>query len=362
MVFLNEMFYGNPVWVWFLALAIVTLVAVVLRVLRRIILHRLTAFAKQTATEVDDLAADLFARTRFFFVLAISLYAGSLALTLPEVATRVISTVAMLTLLIQAGIWGTGLVSFLITRSVKRKLEEDAATATSMAALSFIIKLVLWVVILLLALDSMGVDITALIAGLGIGGIAVALALQNVLGDLFGSLSIVLDKPFVIGDFIIVDELLGTVEHIGLKTTRVRSLFGEQLVFSNSDLLNSRIRNYKRMHERRIAFSLGVTYQTPYEKLAAIPDIIREIIESQEQARFDRAHFKEYGDFALGFEIVYYVLVPDYNTYMDTQQAINLAVYERFEKEGISFAYPTQTLYVNSEQRAAIPELERSED
>jgi len=208
----------------------------------------------------------------------------------------------------------------------------------------------------------MGVDITALIAGLGIGGIAVALALQNVLGDLFASLSIVLDKPFVIGDFIIVDDLLGTVEHIGLKTTRVRSLFGEQLVFSNSDLLNSRIRNYKRMHERRIVFSLGVTYQTPYEKLAAIPDIIREIIELQEQVRFDRAHFKEYGDFALEFEIVYYMLVPDYNAYMDTQQAINLALYERFEKEGISFAYPTQTLYVSAEQRAALTESERSED
>lgn len=361
-MFLNEMFYGNPVWVWFLALVITILVVVVLRALRRVILRRLTAFAKRTASEVDDLVADLLARTRFFFLLVVSLYAGSLALTLPEVATRVISTVAVLTLLIQAGIWGTGLVSFLITRSVKRKLEEDAATATSMTALGFIVKLALWVVILLLALDNMGVDITALIAGLGIGGIAVALALQNVLGDLFASLSIVLDKPFVIGDFIIVDELLGTVEHIGLKTTRVRSLFGEQLVFSNSDLLNSRIRNYKRMHERRIAFSLGVTYQTPYEKLAAIPDIIREIIELQEQVRFDRAHFKEYGDFALEFEIVYYMLVPDYNAYMDTQQAINLALYERFEKEGISFAYPTQTLYVSAEQRAALTESERSED
>lgn len=349
-MFLNTIFYGNPVWEWFLALAIMVLVAVVLRVLRRIILHRLTAFAKRTATEVDDLAAELFSRTRFFFLLVISLYAGSLALTLPAGATRAINTVAVLALLIQGGIWGTGLISFLITRSVKRKLEEDAATATSMAALGFIIKLALWAVILLLALDNMGVDITALIAGLGLGGIAVALALQSILGDLFASLSIVIDKPFVIGDFIIVDDLLGTVERIGLKTTRVRSLSGEQLVFSNSDLLNSRIRNYKRMFERRIVFSIGVTYQTPHEKLAAIPAMIREIIEAQENTRFDRAHFKAYGDFALTFEIVHYVLVPDYNTYMDIQQAINLAIYERFEKEGIDFAYPTQTLYVIPEQ------------
>ena len=349
-MFLSKVFYGNPVWAWLLAAVVIILVAVILYVLRSFIHRRLAEFAERTATEVDDLVADLLGRTRLWFLVAISLYAGSLALTLPAVATRVIGTIAVLTLLIQVGIWGTALVSFLITGSVKQKLEEDAATATSMVALGFIIKLALWAVILLLALDNMGVDITALIAGLGIGGIAVALALQNVLGDLFASLSIVLDKPFVIGDFIIVDDLLGTVERIGLKTTRVRSLFGEQLVFSNSDLLNSRIRNYKRMLERRIVFSLGVTYQTPYEKLAAIPEMIREIIEAQEMTRFDRAHFKEYSDFALKFEIVYYVLVPDYNTYMDIQQAINLTIYEQFEKEGVGFAYPTQTLYVSPEK------------
>jgi small-conductance mechanosensitive channel len=349
-VFLSRLFYGNPVWTWLLAAAVVVIVAIILFVLKRFIHHRLVEFAKRSATKVDDLVADLLGRTRFWFLVVISLYAGSLALTLPAVAARVISTIAVLALLIQAGIWGTGLVSFLITRSVKRKLEDDAATATSMAALGFIIKLILWAVVLLLALDNMGVDITALIAGLGIGGIAVALAFQHILSDLFASLSIVIDKPFVIGDFIIVDDLLGTVERIGLKTTRVRSLSGEQLVFSNSDLLNSRIRNYKRMFERRIVFSIGVTYQTPHEKLAAIPAMIHEIIEAQEMTRFDRAHFKAYGDFALTFETVYYVLVPDYNTYMDIQQAINLAIYERFEKEGIDFAYPTQTLYVNPEQ------------
>lgn len=350
MIFLNQMFYDNTVWTWLLALLIMILVGGILRVLRGIILHRLTGFAERTATELDDLVVDLLKRTRLFFLLVVSLYAGSMVLTLPEVATRVISTVTVLVLLIQAGIWGTGLVSFWITHYVRRKLEEDAGTATSMTALGFVIKLVLWAVLFLLALDNMGVEIGPLIAGLGIGGIAVALALQNVLADLFGALSIVLDKPFVIGDFIIVGDLLGTVERIGLKTTRVRSLYGEQLVFSNSDLLNSRIRNYKRMYERRIVFSIGVTYQTPYEKLAAIPDMIREIIKSLEKTRFDRAHFKEYGDFSLKFEIVYYVLTPDYNTYMDIQQAINLAICQRFEKEGIEFAYPTHTLFVTEPQ------------
>jgi len=349
-VFLTQIVYSNPVWTWLLAAAVIIVVAMILVLLRRFFHRRLVEFAKRTVTEVDDLVADLIGRTRFWFLATVSLYAGSLALTLPAMAARVISTIAVLVLLVQVGIWGTALVTFWMTRSVKRKLEVDTATATSMAALGFIIKLALWAVILLLALDNMGLDITALIAGLGIGGIAVALALQSILGDLFASLSIVIDKPFVIGDFIIVDDLLGTVERIGLKTTRVRSLSGEQLVFSNSDLLNSRIRNYKRMFERRIVFSIGVTYQTPHEKLAAIPATIREIIEAQEMTRFDRAHFKAYGDFALTFETVYYVLVPDYNTYMDIQQAINLAIYERFEKEGIDFAYPTQTLYFGPKQ------------
>ena len=218
---------------------------------------------------------------------------------------------------------------------------------TTLRAAGFIAKLVLATIAAILILDNIpGVEITALVASLGITGIAVALAVQNILSDLFASLSIVLDKPFVIGDFIIVDNYMGSVEHIGLKTTRVRSLSGEQLVFSNNDLLKSRVRNYKRMAERRVVFSIGVTYQTPLEKLKQIPATIREIIELQETVRFDRAHFQGYGDFALMFEVVYYVLDPDYNRYMDIQQAINLAIFQLFEEQGIKFAYPTQTLYI----------------
>jgi small-conductance mechanosensitive channel len=167
-----------------------------------------------------------------------------------------------------------------------------------------------------------------------------------VLGDLFASLSIVLDRPFVIGDFIIVDDMVGTVEYVGLKTTRVKALSGEQLVFSNSDLLSSRIRNFKRMYERRIVFSLGVTYQTPRAELERIPGMIRTAVEQQAHTRFDRSHFKEYGDFSLNFETVYFVLVPEYNVYMDSQQAINFEIHRAFEEAGIEFAYPTQTLFV----------------
>lgn len=346
MNFLEGIYYGNTVRSWLFALLVMATVMVILRILTRVILRRLSAFAERTKTDLDDLVADLLGRTKFFFLLILSLYAATLVLTLPPVATRVIRTVAVIALLIQAAIWGSGFISFWLARHMKRKLVEDAASATTMSAIGFVGKLVLWSVILLLALDNLGVDITTLVAGLGIGGIAVALAVQNVLGDLFASLSIVLDKPFVIGDFIIVGDLMGTVEKIGLKTTRVRSLSGEQLVFSNNDLLQSRIRNYKRMFERRIVFHFGVTYQTPPEKLAVIPEMVREIIEAQEQTRFDRAHFKEYGDFSLNFEVVYYVKKPDYSIYMDIQQAINLAIYRRFQEEGIEFAYPTQTLYI----------------
>jgi len=197
-----------------------------------------------------------------------------------------------------------------------------------------------------MALDNLGIDVTALVAGLGIGGVAVALAVQNVLGDLFASLSIILDKPFVIGDFLVIGEYMGSVEYVGLKTTRVRSLSGEQLVFSNSDLLKSRIRNYGRMYERRVVFNIGVTYDTPRELLKRIPGMIRAAVEAQDKTRFDRSHFMKYGDYALQFETVYYVLSPDYNVYMDIQQAIYLIIHEDFEQNHIDFAYPTQTLIV----------------
>jgi small-conductance mechanosensitive channel len=215
---------------------------------------------------------------------------------------------------------------------------------TALNAIGMFASGLLWLAVLLLALDNLGYDVTALIAGLGVGGIAVALAVQNILGDLFASLSILIDKPFVVGDFLIVDDYMGSVEHVGLKTTRIRSLSGEQLVISNSDLLKSRLRNYGRMYERRVAFNIGVTYDTTREQLRKIPEIMRSAVERQEKTRFDRSHFGKYGEYALIFETVYYVLQADYNLYMDIQQAINLEINEAFEELGIEFAYPTRTL------------------
>jgi small-conductance mechanosensitive channel len=229
---------------------------------------------------------------------------------------------------------------------MKRRMKQDAASVTTVTAIGFLAKLVLWTLVILLSLDNVGVNVTALIAGLGIGGIAVALAAQNILSDLFASLSIVLDKPFVLGDVIAIENFTGTVEHIGIRTTRLRSLSGEQLIFANNELLKSTIRNYKRLSDRRVVFTIDVTFETPHAKLAMIPGIIREAISAQQSVRVDRVHFKAIGTSGLVFEAVYFVVEPDYNLYMDIQQAINLAILERFEREQIEFAYPTQTLHI----------------
>ena len=224
--------------------------------------------------------------------------------------------------------------------------KENQFSKTSLVVLGYLGKLLLWSIVVLVALDNLGVNITALVAGLGVGGIVVALAVQSLLADVLASLSIVFDKPFVIGDFIVVEDFLGTVEYIGLKTTRIRSLSGEQIIISNNDLLRCRIRNYKRMTERRVVFHLGVIYQTTHEKLSHINSIVRDIIESKENVRFDRVHFKEYGDWSLIYEVVYYVLSQDYNLYMDIQQKINLDLFRKFQEEGIEFAYPTNTVQI----------------
>lgn len=341
-------FYGNTLAEWGWAALVGLLVMVGVRLTLKLVLVRVRALSRRTHTDVDDLVVDLLARTKILFVLLVGVWAASIPLALNPMLERWIRAILVVGLLLQAGFWITAGINYALERYRRRQLELDPSGATAVGALGFIARLLLWTVVVLTALANVGIDITAFIASLGIGGIAIALALQNVLGDLFASLSIVMDKPFVVGDFIIVDDYLGTVEHVGLKTTRLRSLSGEQLVFSNADLLGSRIRNYKRMEERRALFTVGVTYDTGYERLKKIPEMIRDAVESEENTRFDRAHFKQYGDSALVFEAVYYMLVPDYNAYMDTQQAINLEIYRRFEMEEIDFAFPTRTVHVHS--------------
>lgn len=304
--------------------------------------------ARETTGEVDDFLLDLFRRTNLALILFPAVWLGSRALVLPEELTSPISTLARLSLIAQAALWSAAILDFFLRRYHRRRAEIDPAAVTTIRAFRFAAVLGVWSIAILVALDNLGVDVTTLITGLGIGGVAIALATQNILGDLFASLSIVLDKPFVVGDFIRTGDDLGRVEQIGLKTTRVRSLSGELLVFSNSDLLQSRIRNYKRMEERRVLFRIGVVYQTTPAQLRRIPPMVREIIERQSPTRFDRAHFAAFGDSSYDFELVYYVGSPDYNAYMDIQQAINLSIVDAFAAEGIEFAYPTRTLHLEA--------------
>ena len=283
----------------------------------------------------------------------VALYAGAVTLDLPPEIDSRLSTVLILGLLIQGALWANGIVNYLLDSWAKKKFESDPTMSTALGAIAFLVRFGVWATFVMLALDNAGVDVGPLVASLGIGGVALALALQGVLGDLFASLSIIFDEPFVVVDFIQVGDLSGTVEHVGLKSTRVRAITGEQLVFSNSDLLNSRIRNYQRRQERRCAFTLGVTYDTSPARLEKIPGLVQEIIEARENTRFDRSFLQSFGDSALNFDTVYYVSVPDFATYAKAHHAINLEIFRRFGEEGIEFAYPTQTIHVEGGGRAS---------
>lgn len=238
------------------------------------------------------------------------------------------------------------LISFFIEIYFISK-ENDVSKIKNLQGVLIVFKVLIWGLGFILILDNLGYKVSTVLAGLGIGGIAVALAAQTIFKDLFSYFIIVFDKPFAVGDFIIVGDLMGTVETIGLKTTRIRSISGEELIFSNSDLTDSRVKNFKRMYNRRVVFSIGVTYDTTLENLKKIPGIIKSIIESIKDTKFDRAHFFKYGDFALIYEVVYFVVGSDYNKYMDIQQEINFKIKEEFDKLKIEFAFPTQTVYVH---------------
>lgn len=350
---LNVEFYSNTVESWLIALGITLGTWGILFIVRRLAVGAVRKLVQKTALAWDDVLAAVIPKTHGLFLLTLAVVAGSRWLELSEHIDRLLRHTVVVVALIQVGLWATSAVSFLVRTHRERKLKDDPASVTTISALGLLARMAVWILVALLVLANAGVEIAPLVAGLGVGGIAIALAVQTVLKDLLASLSIMLDKPFVVGDFLILGDLLGAVEHIGLKTTRIRSLSGEQLIFSNNDLLESRIRNFGRMRERRVAFKLGVTYQTPREKLAKVPAMIKKAIESQTLTRFDRSHFNEYGNFSLNFETVFYIGSPDYNTYMNIQQAINLSIHEQFEKEGIEFAYPTQTLFVTTQGSGA---------
>lgn len=350
---LDRALLGSTVERWLLLLAAVVLSFLVLGLLRRLVAWWLKRFREHANTTWEAVLVDVLEKTRGYFLFALALVVAAYLVGWNERGKTAVLGILTLAALLQSGRWGNSLITLWSHRYRERKLAHDAGSVTTIAALAFLARIVLWSVILLMVLDNVGVNVTTLVAGLGIGGIAVGLALQNVLGDLFASLSIVLDRPFVIGNMLAVDDVVGSVENVGLKSTRLRSLSGEQVIFSNAKLLDSRIRNYGRMLERRVVFELGIEYDTPAAQIETIPGVVRDIIEAREQVRFDRGHFKAHGDSALRFEFVYYVLSPDYNLYMDIHQAISFAIHRAFEEREIHFAFPTQTLYLRRADASA---------
>jgi small-conductance mechanosensitive channel len=341
--------FDNSMSAWLIAAAVTAAALTLLLTVRGFARRHHARLLKTPETELLEIPALVLGRTTVLFFIVLSSFIGLKTLTTGPQSKAIINSAITIALFWQAGIWAAAAASAWLDRKRRRSLAGDKAAIGSLGIISFLVNVVIWALVLLLTLDNLGINITALVAGLGIGGIAVALALQNVLGDLFASLSIALDQPFVIGDFLSVDEFLGSVEFIGIKSTRLRSLSGEQIIISNGDLLKSRVRNYGRMSERRVVFGTGVTYDTPIEKLVELPKIIQEIVKAQPDTRFDRAHFAKHGDWALEFETVYYVLSADFNRYMDTQQAINLELHRRFATLGVEFAYPTRKVFIVSE-------------
>jgi len=294
-------------------------------------------------------ALSLLAKSRWYFFIALGGIIGINFLTIAPHVEQVFRGLFLAVVFFQFWSWSSTLIEFLIIRLYEKADSEEVDELTTRATLPAIlitVKVVLFLVFLLLGLENFGINVTALIAGLGVGGIAIGLASQKILGDLFASISIVLDKPFRVGDFIRFNDVSGTVMHIGMKSTRIRSLSGEEIVLSNSDLLNGRINNFRKMQERRVSFNIGVLYQTSQDQLKRIPEIIQKVIEATPNTRFDRAHFFQFGGSSLDFQIVYFVLSNDFLTYMNAQQIINLNLFKKFEEEKIGFAYPTQSIFV----------------
>lgn len=344
--FMSLPIFSNSWTAWLVALVVAAAVFVGLLTMRRIVRRYHRRFQESGRAPFVLIPLQVFSRTALLFFVVLALFAGVQVLTLGSATARIIASAVTIASFWQAGIWAAATASAWFGHKRRQSLVADRAALGSLGIIGLVVNGAIWAFVVLLTLDNLGIDITALVAGLGIGGIAVALAVQNIFGDLFASLSITLDRPFVVGDFLIVDDVLGTVETIGIKSTRLRSLSGEQIVMPNADLLGSRVRNYGRMLERRVVFATSVTYETPIEKIERVPRLIREIIDAQADTRFDRSHFAKHGAASLDFETVYYVLSADYNRYMDIQQAINLRLHRELARLGIEFAYPTQKLFL----------------
>ncbi len=349
----DKVFLSNTIKDWAVSLVIIFASLGVLRFFQSVIIKKIRSLTLRTKSTLDDFIIATIQSSVMPLLYFLVVYFGLKYINMPQGASEVAHVALMLVNCFFVLRIITSFIRYTFKQALSKK-EGNEQREKQAKGILLIIQAAIWLAGLLFLIDNLGYDITTLVAGLGIGGIAIALAAQAILGDLFSYLVIFFDRPFEIGDFIIVEDKMGTIEYIGIKTTRIRTLGGEQLVCSNTDLTNSRVHNYKRMQERRIVFSFGVVYDTPPSRLKIIPQSIKKIIESLDNTRFDRAHFQSFGDFSLNFEVVYYVLSPDYNIYMDKQQNINLQLFEFFQHEKIEFAYPTQTVLINKLEHSSV--------
>ncbi|MDD3896672.1 MAG: mechanosensitive ion channel family protein [Candidatus Peribacteraceae bacterium] len=314
----------------------------VLLLFKKQALTRLDCLARRTPLRVGCVVTGAFQGIGMPFFIVVALFASVQHMALSPTLDTIIRGAFLIVLIAEIIQVSEKVIVYFLSNNLSRGKEQKQVSAV----ISVIVKILLWSVGLLLVLSNLGFNVNSLIASLGIGGIAISLALQNILSDIFSSFSIVMDKPFEEGDFVMVGEHSGTVKHIGLKTTRIQALQGEEIIISNNELTSTRIRNFKKLQQRRIVFSVNVAYGTPAAKLKSIPKMLKEVVSAEKKAKFDRAHLKEFGDFSLNYEVVYYILDNDYSVYMDVQQRINLAILKAFEKEGITIPFPTQTLHV----------------
>ena len=360
--FLDQEFLSNQIADYLIALVILVAATVVVRMLCRLVFQRLKRWAIKTPTPLDDRLIAIVEKHLIPIVYLGSFYLAISNLVLHPILDRTIDVI----LIILATIFGVRLINSLIKYLLRLYCithhRHNLNFETSINALLPAIRTVVWVIGVLFLLDNLGFNISAVVASLGIGGVAVALASQGILQDLFSYFAILLDRPFELGDFIIVGDYLGEVEYVGIKTTRLKSLSGEEIIIANTDLTGSRVRNFKRMRQRRVAFHFGVVYDTDSEQLATIPQIVERIIKQTKNVTFDRAHFWAYKDFSLDYEVVYFVRDNDYDRYMDAQQAINLQLKREFDRQGIKFAYPTQVNYLqlNSGNEKHLQSLENN--
>jgi small-conductance mechanosensitive channel len=344
--FLEREYFGNTVLHYVIALSISIGGIILIRLFRKRLLNQLKNWTKNTETKLDDYLISGIEKFGLPVLGFVAIYVGLSYLTFSEKVDKIIGQVMVVIFTFYVLRMISSVIRLMLESFIGNQ-EGGQEKLKQLNGIMLIVNFIIWSIGLLFIFDNLGYNITTIIAGLGIGGIAIALAAQNILGDLFNYFVIFFDRPFEVGDFITVDDKKGTVDHIGIKTTRLISLSGEQLAFANSDLTKSRIHNYKRMNRRRIVFTIGVVYNTPAEKLERIPEILRTIISEQEQVTFDRAHFAKFGSFSLDYEIVYFIESSDYVQYMNIQQDINLKIFRAFDAEKIEFAYPTQTVFVN---------------